>query len=67
MAEVSGDIQTCPECDGDGSCTRAVCCGNLSQTGECRGDCCVPEQELCPSCHGAGVLELHPESPPVGD
>lgn len=48
----------CHRCCGTGTVSIIVpaCCGNLTQGGECRGDCCIPEEkpDECPDCSGRG-------------
>ena len=56
----------CPECDGqgwvEGVSVEPECCGRLSPSGGCWGDCAVPvqvqTQEHCPQCGGHGALQL---------
>lgn len=52
---VTGD---CFACKGSGYLVRAACCGNLTEGGECRGDCCIPEPYQCDSCGGEGLVTI---------
>ena len=49
--------QPCPECAGSGcGGVQPECCGNLSPSGACRGDCAVPVQVPCEYCGGCGEI-----------
>lgn len=52
----------CPQCGGYG-CVEDVeqgCCGNVTDGGECRGDCSIPIQIQCACdiCGGVGKLPI---------
>lgn len=49
----------CPRCEGSGVDPEwgMECCGNTTSSGECRGDCVVPKQEVCKMCGGDGEVE----------
>jgi len=57
--------ERCPECGGAGwvVAVRPACCGNVYPSGECKGDCAVPEQyqEQCESCNGSGFIPAREE------
>ena len=58
---MSDPLVKCPECDGAGwnIDIQAACCGRTYKSGECKGDCAVPEQIQvgCDFCGGCG--EVH--------
>ena len=50
----------CPSCEGAGLTVgiRPTCCGRTYASGECKGDCVIPEQyqEECDICGGSGNI-----------
>lgn len=65
IARVKADRTTrraCECCEGTGGVVETVprCCGRLSPSGGCYGDCAIPEliQDACPDCGGTGYHEI---------
>jgi hypothetical protein len=55
----------CPKCAGDGYLIEPECCGNTIG-GECRGECAVPSQVVCPACGGSGTIAEEQEAWEIG-